>query len=88
MASDITHEPMDTGTGNSDGENYAWWPVGVLVFTEAAYSQCPRLKEKIWVICIYQGIAEIPVAWALSTVQFDTFLSGYIYINDSEEFDV
>ena len=45
MADDITHEEMDTGTAE-----YAWWPVGVLVFTETAYSQCPRLREKIWVI--------------------------------------
>ena len=50
--------------------------------------KCPRLKEKIWVICIYQGIAEIPVAWAMTRLQVQTFPSRYIYFNDSEEIEV
>ena len=50
--------------------------------------KCPRLKEKIWVIRIYQGIAEIPVAWAMTRLQVQTFPSRYIYFNDSEEIDV
>ena len=79
MADDISHEDMDTGSST-----YSWWPVGVLEFTTEAHELCPRLKQKIWVICIYQGIATVPVAWALSLCQLNTPGTGWLLINDSE----